>query len=62
MVTNKSSLPLAISWGKGKEKALLGLSSIIFTVPRKNETVNIKAANMFYGEGKSPAIAFELKK
>uniref|UniRef100_UPI004056FFEF PHP domain-containing protein n=1 Tax=Alistipes sp. TaxID=1872444 RepID=UPI004056FFEF len=62
MVTNKSSLPLAISWGKGKEKALLGLSSIIFTVPRKNETVNIKAANMLYGKDLSPMITFELKK
>ncbi|MBE6194688.1 MAG: hypothetical protein E7140_03025 [Rikenellaceae bacterium] len=61
-VTNKSSLPLAISWGKGREKALSGLSSIIFTVSRKNEKVNIKAVNMLYGENKSPAISFELKK
>lgn len=61
MVTNKSSLPLAISWGKGKEKALLGFGSIIFTVPKKNETVNIKAMNMLYGKGMSPMISFELK-
>ena len=62
MVTNKSSLPLAISWGKGKEKALPGLGSIIFKVDRKNEVVDIKAVNMLYGKDKSPAISFELKK